>query len=257
MPGFVGAALDKAVTVPSGTIHAHVEKIRRRNPLATPAQVIAILEKEYLRVVATTGGAVGAAAATPSIGTGTAVALTAGDVAGFFGASAAFSLAVASVHGIDVQDVDRRKALLLATLLGEAGVRAVGDTAEIGAVHVARTLLTRMPLRTVKAVNNQLTRRIIRRQAAKQGGLALGRLAPFGIGAVIGIVGGRALGKTVVDGARAAFGPAPVTFPRILELPASPRQATLRPGLRPGTPPDPRPGPLPPGPTSAHDLPEL
>lgn len=226
MPGFLDAALDKAVTVPSATIHTHVGRIRRRNPLASPAQVLGLLEREYLRVVAATGGAVGAAAATPSIGTGTAVALTAGDVAGFFGASAAFSLAVASVHGIEVQDSERRKALLLATLLGESGARAVGDMAEIGTTQVARMLLTRMPLRTVKAVNSRLTRRVVRRQVAKQGGVALGRLAPFGIGAVIGIVGGRALGRTVVEGARAAFGPAPLTFPSVLELPPTPADPT-------------------------------
>lgn len=219
VPGFVDAALEKAVTIPSTTVHAHVERVRRRNPAASPEQVIRILEKEYLRVVQTTGAAVGGAAAAPSVGTGIAVALTVSDVATFFGASAAFSLAVASVHGIDVQDADRRKALLLATLLGEAGARTVGDTAQIGSVHVARALLTRMPLRTVKAVNNQLTRRMVRRQAARQGGLALGRLAPFGIGMVIGVAGGRALGRTVVEGARAAFGPAPETFPRVLELP--------------------------------------
>lgn len=234
MPGFVDAALDKAVTVPSATVHAHVERLRRRNPLASPQQIIALLEREYLRVVAATGGAVGAAAAAPSIGTGTAMALTAGDVAGFFGASAAFSLAVASVHGIEVEDSERRKALLLATLLGESGARAVSDAAEIGTAQAARALLTRMPLRTVKAVNSQLTRRMVRRQVAKQGGVALGRLAPFGIGAVIGIVGGRALGRTVVEGARAAFGPAPLTFPRVLELPVAPAGQPTNPRELPG-----------------------
>ena len=227
---FVDAALDKAVTIPSATIHAHVEKVRRRNPGADPQQIVRLLEKEYLNVVAATGGAVGAAAAIPSVGTGTATALTVGDVATFFGASAAFALAVASVHGIDVQDSERRKALLLATLLGESGAKAVEDTAGITTTRVARTLLTRMPLGTVRRVNAQLTKRMVKRQVAKQGGVALGRLAPFGIGLLIGVAGGRALGKTVVEGARTAFGPAPERFPQVIVaaptapsvLPASP-----------------------------------
>lgn len=219
---FVDAALDKAVTIPSATIHAHVEKVRRRNPGADPQQLVRLLEKEYLNVVAATGGAVGAAAAFPAVGTGTATALTVGDVATFFGASAAFALAVASVHGIDVQDVERRKALLLATLLGESGAKAVEDTAGITTTRVARALLTRMPLGTVRQVNAQLTKRMLRRQAAKQGSLALGRLAPFGIGLVIGVAGGRALGKTVVDGARTAFGPAPERFPQTIEAAPTP-----------------------------------
>ena len=66
-----------------------------------------------------TGGAVGATAAAPAVGTGVALALTASDIATFFGASAAFALAVASVHGIEVEDADRRRALLLTTILGE------------------------------------------------------------------------------------------------------------------------------------------
>ena len=230
MPRFVDAALDKAVTIPSATVHAHVEKVRRRNPGADPQQVVRLLEKEYLNVVAATGGAVGAAAAAPSVGTGVATALTVGDVATFFGASAAFALAVASVHGIDVQDADRRKALLLASLLGESGARAVGDTAGISTVRVARTLLTRMPLGTVRTVNAQLTKRMIRRQVAKQGGLALGRLAPFGVGLLIGVVGGRALGRTVVEGTRVAFGPAPEHFPTTIEA-----AGTTSPALPPAT----------------------
>ena len=59
----VDAALDRAVTIPSATIHAHVDSIRRRNPEATPQEVVEVLEREYLLLVQGTGGAVGAAAA--------------------------------------------------------------------------------------------------------------------------------------------------------------------------------------------------
>ena len=66
MPRLVEAALEKAVTIPSSTIHAHVESLRRRNPEATPEQLVRLLEKEYLLVVQTAGGAVGATAAAPA-----------------------------------------------------------------------------------------------------------------------------------------------------------------------------------------------
>lgn len=211
----VEAALDRAVTIPSATIHAHVDQLRRRNPEASPAQVLEMLEREYLRVVQSTGGAVGAAAAAPAVGTGVAMALTVGDVATFFGASAAFSLAVASLHGIEVADGERRRALLLATILGESGAKAVADTGALGGVRgvrVARALLTRMPTGTIRRVNSRLTRQLLRKQLTRQGGLALGRLAPFGIGLVVGVTGARALGGTVIKGARAAFGPPPELF---------------------------------------------
>lgn len=240
MPRLVEAAIAKAVTIPSATIHAHVAKVRARNPEAGPAEVVKLLEREYLLVVAGAGGAVGAAAAAPAVGTGAALALTASDVATFFGASAAFTLAVASVHGIEVEDVERRRALLLTTLLGDTGVKAVGDAAEFSATNMARLLLTRMPLATVKKVNNTLTRKLVRTQVTKHAGVAIGRLLPYGIGVVVGITGGRALGRSVIAGARKAFGPAPDHFPRVLEVAAqppsvegTPQQPVLLPAPRP------------------------
>jgi hypothetical protein len=216
----VDAALDKAVAVPSAAVRAHVDRLRRRNPEASPAQILAMLERQYLLAVSTSGGAVGAAAATPAIGTGVGVALTSAEVATFFGASAAFALAVADVHGIGVEETARRRTLLMATVLGEQGTKAIST--EVGvSTGWARTLLVNMPTATIRRVNSTLTRRFLRRQAAKQGALAFGRLAPFGIGAVIGATGARALGRTVVDSARQAFGAPPERFPRIIEIAAT------------------------------------
>ena len=208
----VGRALDKAVAIPSATIHAHVDAVRRRNPGATPEQIVRLLEREYLAVLTTAGGVTGAAAATPGLGTGVGLTLTVSDVAAFFGASAAFTFAVASVHGIEVTDTARRRALLLATILGDEGAATVGDLAGLGPVAFAGALLTRVPTPIVGRVNHTLTRRLVRRQLGRQSALAVGRLVPFGIGAAVGVVGARALGRTVVDGAWLAFGQAPEAF---------------------------------------------
>ncbi|WP_315094745.1 hypothetical protein [uncultured Cellulomonas sp.] len=238
MPALVEAALAKAVTVPSATIHAHVDSLRRKNPEASPEQLVRLLEKEYLLVVQSAGGAVGASAAAPAVGTGVAMALTVSDVATFFGASAAFALAVASVHGIEVEDVERRRALLLTTILGDDGTKIVAEGAELTSVSVARALLTRMPMATVRKVNTTMTRRLVRTQLTKQTGLAVGRLIPFGVGLVVGVAGARALGKTVIEGAHKAFGPPPLAFPKVIEiagpndkpviLPAEPKRLTGR-----------------------------
>ncbi len=214
----VSAALDRAVTIPSSVVHAHVEKIRRRNPGATPDQVIALLEREYLAVSATAGGAVGAAAAFPAVGTGISIALTTANVGTYFAASAAFALAVADVHGIEVDDAERRRALLLTTVLGKDGAKAVGELGLFSSGRWATQLLTRLPLGTVKAVNSTLTKRLVRTQAASQGALAFGRILPFGIGAVVGATGARALSKSVVRNAREAFGEAPAYFREVIEV---------------------------------------
>ncbi|WP_129336518.1 hypothetical protein [Cellulomonas endophytica] len=212
------AALDKALQIPSDRIHDHVQTLRRRNPEAGPARVLELLEREYMLLVQGSGGAVGAAATLPGVGTGTAMALTAGDVASFLAASAAFSLAVADVHGIAVEDIERRRALLLTTILGEDGAKTVTDALGLGSARAASSLVTRFPIGTVRSVNNRLARRLLRNQLAKRGGLLLGRLVPFGIGAAVGVAGARALGRTVVEGARATFGPPPERFPTVIEV---------------------------------------
>ncbi|GIJ00561.1 hypothetical protein CLV28_1967 [Sediminihabitans luteus] len=236
------AALDKAVTIPSAAIRAHVEGLRRRNPEASPARLIALLEKEYLTVVTAAGGAVGAAAAVPAVGTGAAVALTSGDVATFFASSAAFALAVADVHGIAVDDVERRRALLLTTVLGEKGARDVERAAGGSGVAWGKVLLTSMPAGTLKQVNRALSNRFVRTQLVKQGGLAFGRIIPFGVGAVVGLAGGRSLGTGVIAQSRAAFGPPPSTFGRVLEVVES-TDPTATPRLTALDPPEDAPDP--------------
>jgi hypothetical protein len=228
-PGPVGAtgirildaALDRAVAIPSAAVHNHVDRIRRRNPGATPAQVITILEKQYMLAVGSSGGAVGVVAAVPAVGTGTAIALTAGEVAAFFASSAAFALAVADVHGVAVEDTARRRALLMATVLGDQGARTIGAQTGLAPQAWARGLLVNMPTATIRRVNSALARRMLRRQATRQGTLALGRIIPFGIGAVVGVTGARALGRTVVTSAQRAFGPPPAHFPHVLEIAAA------------------------------------
>lgn len=207
----------KAVTIPSSSIHKHVDKVRARNPDASPAEVIKLLEKEYLRVIQTTGTAVGAAAAIPAVGTAASVALSTSDVATFFASSAAFSLAVADVHGIEVEDVPRRRALLLATVLGDQGAQDVENAIGGSGVAWGKVLLTSMPRTTLHRVNKALTHRFIQKQVAKQGSLMLGRILPFGVGAVVGFVGARALGHTVIAQSRLAFGAPPEHFPRVIE----------------------------------------
>ncbi|PJI94021.1 hypothetical protein [Luteimicrobium subarcticum] len=206
-------ALDNAVGIPLPVIRRHVASLRRRNPMATPAELVVLLEKEYTHVLAATGGAVGVAAALPSVGTGVGLVLSSSDVATFFASSAAFALAVAEVHGIEVEDLDRRRALLLASVLGPKGAQTVTRATSGGpSVLWGRALLTAMPSSTLKQVNHALSSKFVKTQLAKQAGLTLGRVIPFGVGAAVGWVGGRSLASAVVQQTRSAFGPAPATF---------------------------------------------
>lgn len=224
----VGRAVDSALRTPTTAVRAHVESLRRRNPEASPAQILTILEKEYLTVLQTLGGAVGGTAAIPAVGTAAAATLTAADVAAFFAASAAFTLAVAEVHGVEVEDTARRRTLLMATVLGEDGSRAFSD-AGVSPVGWGKVALAAMPATTIQRVNKVLTGRFVKRYLLKHTGVLLGRLVPFGIGAAVGVIGGRALGRGVITQAATAFGPPPTQFPasvRVVEA-STPDDAPL------------------------------
>lgn len=221
--GVVWSAIDAALRVPSTVIRAHVDHLRQRNPEASPERILAILDSEFLTLVQTTGGAVGGTAAIPAVGTAVAATLTAADVAAFFAATAAYTLAVADVHGIEVDDVSRRRALLLASILGDDGMRAF-ESAGITPASWARIGLATMPATTIQRVNKVLAGRFVKKYLLRHSGLLLGRLVPFGIGATIGVLGGRALGKGVVRQARAAFGEPPAEFVplvRVVEVAAA------------------------------------
>ncbi len=70
----------------------------------------------------TTGGAlVGASAAIPAVGTGTSLALSGVETAGFLEASALFAQSVAEIHGIALDDPERARTLVMALMLGNAG----------------------------------------------------------------------------------------------------------------------------------------
>lgn len=208
----VDKLLSTATALPASSIKKYVESLRRKNPEATPAELVNILSAHYRNILASTGGAVGAAAAIPAVGTATAVALTGADLAAFFATSSIYALAVAEVHGVRTDDPERRKALVLASVLGNSGADTVSALGAVPVARWGRSLMTTMPNSTITQVNRVLKSRFLKRSLAKHSGLALGRIIPFGVGAAIGFAGGRTLAGTVINQASKAFGPAPTTF---------------------------------------------
>jgi hypothetical protein len=213
MPALLQRALEKAIALAQSPVAGYVDRLRRARPLASPAEIIAVLEKQYLATVTGTGAAVGGAAVAPGIGTVAALALTGGETALFLETTALFALAVAEVHGIRVEEVERRRTLVLAVALGDSGAMLVEKMAGRGGQQWGALLPEAIPMSSIAAINKTLGRWFFTRYGRKQGVLALGRIAPFGIGVAIGAVGNRAFGRVVVDTSRRVFGPPPERFP--------------------------------------------
>ena len=200
-------ALDKALAIPAARIEERVARMRRDRPGADAAELVEMAASRFRRDAGLSSGAVGASAAIPAISTGAAAALTVGQSAAFIASAVTYVLTVAEIQGVHVVDTERRRALVLAALLGKEGSEAVQGQLGLSSMFWAAQLLMQMPLPSVKSINAHLIKRVAKRSAAKGGALALGRLLPFGIGAAIGWKGGRALANQVIEGAQAALGP--------------------------------------------------
>lgn len=206
------AAVERALRIQQPAVAAYVAKIRRDQPSASPAEVIATLDKRYLRAVCGTGAVAGGTAFVPGVGTVASLATATVEVLAALDASVLYTLAVAEVHGLHIEDVERRRALVLAVVLGEGGGKLMRKVTG-GTGQWAGQLAEAVPLPKLGPVNQTLVRWFLRRYLTRQGALAFGRALPFGAGAVIGAVGNVAVAKSVIRSTADAFGPPPEQWP--------------------------------------------
>ncbi|MEV0359682.1 hypothetical protein AB0H71_26855 [Nocardia sp. NPDC050697] len=199
--------LDTGSRLQGPAVAKYVSRLRRAHPDETPAQIIQRLENQYLMAVTGSGGAVGATAAVPGVGTMAALAAVSAETTFFMEASAVYTLAVASVHGITPQAQEQRRALVLAVVLGESGMDIVQKSIGHSAKNWGTAFAKQIP--GLHAMNDSLLKRFVLRFITKRAALMAGKVVPAGIGAVIGGLGNRALGKTTIENSRKAFGPAP------------------------------------------------
>jgi len=218
--------IESGARVQAPAVKAYVDRLRAQSPDATPAEMVTKLEKHYLAAVMASGAAVGSAAAFPGIGTLVAMSAVAGETVVFLEATALFVLAVAEVYGIPAEHRERRRALVLAVLVGEDGKHAVMDLLGPGRTSGAWLAdgAASLPLPAVSQLNGRLLKFFVKKYALKRGAIAFGKMLPVGIGAVIGGVGNRMMGRKIVSNAKLAFGNPPPRWPATLLVLPAPRQ---------------------------------
>jgi hypothetical protein len=157
---------------------------------------------------------VGAVAALPSVGTGVALAMSGGEVVGFLEATAVYTLAVAEIYGVPVYDIERRRTVLMAVLLGDSATKLVETAAGRSGPYWGKQIVTAIPMARIWQINKVLGRNFVTKWGTRQGMIVLGRVVPFGIGAIIGGTANAVIGKSVITSVRHAYGPAPQGFPQ-------------------------------------------
>lgn len=224
LPSGIIKGFDRMLAIHRPSVLAHIRSIRRRNPNASPDELVRILERRYLAAVTTGGAAVGATAVIPGVTTGITLVLSGVETAGFLEATTLFAQSVSEVHGIAVEDPERARALVMTMMLGREGsdlVRQLGG--QVTGAGAARTaywgelVTSSIPRAIMGPLTDKLKSAFIRQFASRGGASFIGKAAPFGVGAVIGGAGNHILGKRVVQSSRLAFGQAPAYFRAELE----------------------------------------
>ncbi|MFF3991494.1 hypothetical protein ACFY0B_43995 [Streptomyces sp. NPDC001797] len=205
--------LDSSIADQSLRVSRNIARAYQRNPEATPAQVIRNLERMYVSAMAGTGAVIGATAAAPGVGTGLALALSAGEGLSTLRLSTRFALSIAQVHGTPLDELERLRTIVMGIMLGGAGSAAITKVAGRTGQHWGRQVVARVPGTALRPINDILGRHFVTKYGTKQGIIVLSRVAPFGFGAAIGGGANAALATLTVMAARRAFGPPPTSSP--------------------------------------------
>jgi hypothetical protein len=214
----VQRAVERAIDVQRPLVLANIRRLRKKHPDADAAILAAKLERDYLAAVTAGGAAVGATAAVPAVGTVASLGLSAAATVGFLEATALYAQSVAELHGIETDEPERARTMVMGILLGEEGTALIQSVLGASAgrsvnSHWGNVVGKSIPMSTVRTVGSSIRKKFLRRILARQSGALLGRALPFGVGAAVGGVGNHMMGRTVIAATREAFGPPPEVIP--------------------------------------------
>ncbi|WP_295627189.1 hypothetical protein [uncultured Corynebacterium sp.] len=218
-------ALDTAMGWQSSAITGYVRQLHARRPEETPEQIQKRIDDHFLALVTGSGGAAGGAAVIPGVGFVTGLGAVALESVVFLEIAAWYTLASASLRGIDIEEEERRRSLVLVTLMGSSGTAlvaaAMGDQPlrkQAPEKDPAASLIARLGVPQLGGLNKMLIKQAQKRIAKSARLAVVGKLMPMGIGAVLGAGANRRLGKSLLERGRLALGPIPATWPDTFEL---------------------------------------
>lgn len=206
-------AVDKAVHLQTSSIRAYVDWLRRQNPDASPAEIQKTMDKHLKNTVSGTGAGVGATAAVPGIGLVTGAAAVAGESVLFLDLAAFYAVASAYLRGVDIDDPERRRAIVLTLLMGSKGIAIVDAILGDDATTIpGKSTLAKFSGPTLTQTNNVLERMAMRSLNKQMRRAWLGKLMPLGIGAIAGTTANRKLADGVIENEHDALGAVPAGF---------------------------------------------
>ena len=228
----------RAIAVQRPAVTAYIREVRRKDPSATPAEVMRTIEAHYVATTTAASAAVGASSTIPAVGIPIAIGLGVADLLFFYEMTALFALCMAELRGIPIDDPERAKAVVLGAVLGEkrksrvtemvmaalpagttiGGARAVAGSAIAGAAPKwGDVLAQQLPDSALVPVTMVLARKAIA-EGAVMGTVKISSKAIPVIGAVAGGATSFYFGSGVVKSCRAGFSDPVESWPTWLEL---------------------------------------
>lgn len=214
--------LDTVLRVQRPVVLASIRRLRKKHREETPEQIARRLEKLFLRDVTVGGGAIGASAFVPGVGTLASAGLSLFAIGGYLERTAIYCQSMAELYGVHVENPEKARTMTMALMLGEDGNQLMSQILSQGGKASGVTskwgLMMGKSSQQGFSVSKTIRKMFFKRFLARQSGAMLGRALPFGIGAVVGGGANLALGKQVVSSVQEAFGPLPKEFPSSLRL---------------------------------------
>lgn len=204
------SVIDTALKVQAPLARNYVAKLEAKHPDWSREQLLAEVSRKFVKLLTTTGAGIGGVAALPGIGTAAAIGLTVGEGVSFAEACAFLTLSAAAIHDVDMTDAATRRLVMLGVLGGERGEKIIAKSMGQQGVQWDTVLAGGSGGLVPNLVSKQVSRYLRRKLMARAGGLWMGRLVPFGIGAAIGGFGSRAMATSVVEAVEEIFSQAPV-----------------------------------------------
>ncbi len=148
---------------------------------------LSVLTDSFARELGAAGAAAGAAAAAPAVGTAATLLATTAELGWFTARAGDLILTIAALHGRPDPTIDERRGWVLAVLIyGSSARDGFARAINEASTGVAPAPHQRVSLTTLQAANRLMSRSLLRRYGSRRGAVAIGRVLPIGIGAVIG-----------------------------------------------------------------------
>lgn len=170
-------------------IHTEVRKLRFANPGKTPHELSGLYIKKTRNKYASVGAVTALPGAIPGLGTLSQIAIETGaisaDIVLMLRWMASTAYAIGLIYDKDIQhDFEDEFTIVLGIWAGvvvpEKAAHSKGDKLTAG--HFDRHITERIQ----NKMRQRVARKIAAKYGSKRGGAALGRLIPFGVGAVVG-----------------------------------------------------------------------